>query len=222
MPRRFAQSSDRALPSPTLIVGLTAEARVARALGWPIAVGGGTYLGAVAAAERAIREGARALVSFGLAGGLDPALHPGTLLLPTEVLTDDRRIATDTSLRVRLGSGIAAPLLGARTIAATAAAKHVLFTTTGAAALDLESGAVALVAQAHNLPFAALRAVCDPADRDLPQAALIALNQHGAIGISRVVASILAQPRQLPALLCLARDAQAARQSLHSATRRIE
>ncbi|HTC09095.1 MAG TPA: hypothetical protein VK726_09990 [Acetobacteraceae bacterium] len=206
---------------PTVIVGLVAEARVAGVLNWPVSIGGGNYEGAVAAAERAVRAGARALISFGLAGGLDPVLHPGTLLLPTEVLTDDRRIPTDVSLRIRLGSGLPAPLLGVRTTVATAAAKHVLFTTTGAAALDLESGAVARIAQAHDLPFAVLRAICDPADRDLPAAALIALDHHGAIGFGRVIASIIAQPRQLPTLLRLARDADTARQSLHSAAKNI-
>ena len=208
-------------PSPTIIVGLAAEARIARALGWPIAIGGGSYEGAVAATERAVRDGASALVSFGLAGGLDPTLRPGMLLVPTEILTDDRRIAADVSLRIRLGSGVATPMLGARGIAASAAAKRALFATTGAAGLDLESGAVAQVAQAHGLPFAVLRAICDPAGRDLPQAALIALDHHGAIGIGRVIASIITRPWQLPALLRLARDAHAARLSLHSAVKNI-
>jgi adenosylhomocysteine nucleosidase len=206
---------------PTIIVGLAAEARIARPLGWPIAIGGGSYQGAVAAAEQAIRDGAHALVSFGLAGGLDPALRPGTLLLPTEVLTDNRRILTDVSLRARLGSGLAAPLLGAHTIAATAAAKHALFTSTGGAALDLESNAVAQVAHAHNLPFAVLRAICDPAERDLPPAALIALDHHGTIGFARVLGSIIAHPMQLPALLRLASDANAARRALRSSVGRI-
>lgn len=202
---------------PTLIVGLTAEARVARPLGWPVAVGGGTFEGAVAATEQAIRDGASALVSFGLAGGLDPALRPGVVLSPIEVLVDGSRIATDASLRARLGAGLPVPLLGARTVAATAAAKHALFAATGAGAIDLESGAVARMAASHALPFAVLRAVCDPADRDLPPAALIALDQHGAIGFARIIASIITHPRQLPPLLRLVRDAHAARQSLRSA-----
>jgi adenosylhomocysteine nucleosidase len=59
-----------------------------------------------------------------------------------------------------------------------------------------------------------VRAVCDPADRDLPPAALAALNSAGVIGLGRVLASLLRAPRQLPLLLGLARDASAARRTL--------
>jgi adenosylhomocysteine nucleosidase len=81
-------------------------------------------------------------------------------------------------------------------------------------AVDLETGAVARVAAAHGLPFAVLRAICDPAERDLPPAALVALNARGAIGLARVAGSLIAWPGQVPALLRLAADAAAARRSL--------
>lgn len=218
---RSAPRNDRDASAPTLVVGLVTEARLARRLGWPIVVGGGTYDGAVVASEQAIRAGATSLLSFGLAGGLDPALRPGTLLLPAEVLVDDRRIPTDASLRGRLGAGLDAPLLGAHAIAATVAAKRALFTATGAAAIDLESGGVAQVAQARGVPFAVLRAVCDPAGRDLPPAALVALDRQGAVGLVRVLASIVAHPVQILGLLSLAGDAAAARRSLRGAVRKI-
>ena len=206
---------------PTIIVGLTAEARIARPLGWPIAVGGGRFDGAVGAAEQAIRDGAKALVSFGLAGGLDPGLRPGTVLVPDTVIVEAAAVATDAALRARLGRGGAAPILGARDVAATVAVKQSLFTMTGAAAVDLESGAVALTARRHGVPFAVLRAICDPADRDLPQAALIALDQGGMIGMGRVLGSVAARPWQIPALVRLARDAGTARRALHFAVRNI-
>jgi len=206
---------------PTLVVGLAAEARIARPLGWPVIVGGGGYAGAIAAAEQAVREGAQALVSFGLAGGLDPALRPGAVVVATEVLTDGTRLPTDPPLRTQLGQGNARVLLGTSEIVALAAVKQHLFATTGAAAVDLESGAVARVATEHGLPFAVLRAICDPAERDLPPAALIALDRHGAIGLARVLWSVLAHPAQLPGLLALAADAAAARRALRDAVTRI-
>lgn len=212
---------NRLVHRPTLIVGLAAEARLARPLGWPVVIGGGSHAGALAAAEQAVRGGARALLSFGLAGGLDPALRPGMILLPTEVITEGQRFPTDPALRQCLGTTAEKSLLGASKTVTTAAAKAQLFTTTGAVAVDLESGAVARVAQARNLPFAVLRAICDPADRDLPPAALIALDQHGAIGLARVLASILAHPSQLPALMTLAADAASARRALHAVVSRL-
>jgi adenosylhomocysteine nucleosidase len=206
---------------PTVVVGLAVEARLARPLRWPIAIGGGGYEGAHAAAERAVRDGAEALLSFGLAGGLDPGLRPGTLLLPAEVIIDGLRISTDAALRARFGTAPSPPLLGAAAPVASAADKRRLFEATGAVAVDLESGAVARVATAHRLPFAVLRAVCDPAGRDLPPAALIALDRHGAIGLARVLGSVLTHPGQLPSLAALAADATAARRALRLAVSRL-
>jgi adenosylhomocysteine nucleosidase len=97
---------------------------------------------------------------------------------------------------------------------ASAAIKRKLFDTTGAAALDLESGAVAHAASVRRLPFAVLRAICDPAERCLPSAALGALDAQGAIAVWRVLVSLAADPRQLPPMLRLAADAAAARRSL--------
>ena len=206
---------------PGLVVGLAAEARVARPLGWPIAIGGGTYAGALLAAERLVRSGVSALVSFGLAGGLDPALRPGALLIPHEVLTDGHRLPTDRALGRHLGTPSPIIMFGADSVVTSAAAKTALFAATRAAAVDLESGAVALVASRHRIPFAVLRAICDPAERDLPPAALIPPNRHGAIALGRIFASVLTRPRQLPALPALAADAMAARRALQGAVSRL-
>jgi adenosylhomocysteine nucleosidase len=202
---------------PGVVVGLAAEARLIRSLGWPVAIGGGTAGGARLAAERLVSGGVSALISFGLAGGLDPALRAGNLLVPRAIITDDQRLPTDPGLSEHLGGASIRLLLGARDVVAGAAAKAALFATTGAAAVDLESGPVACVATEHGLPFAVLRAICDPAERDLPPAALIALDRHGVIGLARVLGSILAHPAQVAGLLALARDAAAARRALRDA-----
>lgn len=203
-----------AVASPAIIVGLAAEARLARPLGWPVLVGGGTAAGAAGAARAAVAAGATALVSFGLAGGLDPALAPGAVLVPDSIQICNERRLTDLELCHRLGGPTPHTLLGGERIAATAADKRQLFAATGAAAVDLESGAVARIAAGHGLGFAALRAVCDPAWRSLPPAALLALDHQGAIGLGRVLRSLALRPAQLPALLALARDAAAARRAL--------
>lgn len=112
-------------------------------------------------------------------------------------------------------------LLAGDRIAATAHDKSALLAETGADALDLETGAALRAARARGLPFAALRAVCDPAGRDLPPAALVALDARGAIGIGRVLLSLLRQPGQIPLLLSLAADARAARKALVQRVRSI-
>jgi adenosylhomocysteine nucleosidase len=197
-----------------VVVGLAAEGRIARRLAWRVAVGGGTAPGAQAATERLIGSGVRALVSFGLAGGLDPALAPGTIIVPSAVILDDVLCATNPDLTHRLGGATPHLVLAADRLAASIEAKLHLHTATGAAALDLESGAVVRACTARGLPFAVLRVLCDPAHRSLPPAALAALDAHGTIAGLRVLASLTERPSQLPGLLALAADAAKARRAL--------
>ncbi len=203
-----------------IIVGMAAEARIARHLG-EVAIGGGTPAGAEAAAERLVAHGATALLSFGLAGGLDPHLRPGDTVVPVAVLERYHRYFTNEELCRALGGATASLLLAADAAVGDAGSKQRLSSQTGASAVDLESGAVARVAQRHRLPFAVLRAVCDPAQRSLPPAALAALDAGGGIRLARVLRSIAARPWQIPALLRLAVDAAAARRALVRAARAL-
>jgi adenosylhomocysteine nucleosidase len=198
---------------PGFVTGLRAEAALVAALG-PAEAGGGLPAGAAAAAKRLVAQGATALISFGLCGGLDPALRPGALVVPRVVLSQGRRLACAPALAAALGGWSADALLSAEAVAADPATKAELFRATGAAGIDLESGAVAEAAAAARLPFAVLRAVCDPAEAGLPPAALAALDPQGRIAIRAVGASLLRHPRQLPALLALGRAAAAARRAL--------
>jgi adenosylhomocysteine nucleosidase len=160
------------------------------------------------------QAGATALLSFGLAGGLDPALRPGELLVPQAVLTRGQKVSTDAALCRVLEGGTAHVLLGADRIVVEAADKQALWQATGCAAVDLESGAVAEVAEGRGIPFAALRAVCDPAWRTLPPAASAALDAGGGLAVGRVLRSLARRPGQLGALLVLAGDAGRARRAL--------
>jgi adenosylhomocysteine nucleosidase len=204
-----------------VVVGLATEARIARGAGWSVAIGGGTAAGATAAATALIEQGCTSLVSFGLAGGLDPSLRPGAIIVPSAVIAGDARFTTDAALSHRLGGQTRHTIAGADAIAASVAAKRALREQTGAAAVDIESGAVARIAAAHGVPFAVLRAICDAADRALPQAAIVALNANGEISTWRVLASIAGNPAQLPGLFALARDAAAAKRSLTARVRQV-
>lgn len=197
-----------------VVVGLAAEARIARRFGGRVAIGGGTSDGARRAARGLTESGAAALLSFGLAGGLDPALRSGDVLVPRGVLVGGRRFDTDPALCRLLGGATPHALLGGERIVAGRAEKQGLWRTTGCAAVDLESAAVAEVASDKKLPFAVLRAVCDPADRAVPPAALAALDAGGAVAVGRVLVSLGREPGQLAALFALARDAARARHAL--------
>ncbi len=197
-----------------IVVGLAAEGRLAAPLGGTVAVGGGGAEGAARAAAGLVAAGVGALLSVGLAGGLAPGLAAGSVLVPGVVLCGGVRHGADARLCAWLGGVTAGVLLGGDAVVASAAAKAALHVATGAVAVDLESGAVAEAAAAAGLPFAVLRVVCDPAERDLPPAALAALDGAGAIGAWRVLRSVAGRPGQVPGLLALARDAGRARGAL--------
>lgn len=204
-----------------IVTGLEAEARIARRLGGPVEVGGGRAEGAAAAARRLVEHGVSGLVSFGFAGGIDPALSPGAVLVPATVLLDDGQWEADSVLMRQLGGATPGALHGGGEVVASAAAKAALFARTGAVAVDLESAAVARVARRHGLPFAVLRAVCDGAGRDLPRAALVALDGAGRIGGLRVAWAALSRPGELADLIRLGGDAARARHALVTRVRAI-
>jgi adenosylhomocysteine nucleosidase len=197
-----------------IITGLTAEARIAQKLGVPVKAGGGTPWGAELAAEKLVAEGATALISFGLAGGLDPDFRPGLIVVPLAVVEAGRIRPTNARLAEALGGWSGGMLAAEAEIVTSAAEKYALGRATLCGAVDLESGAVARVAERHGISFAVLRAICDPADRDLPPAACVALNEKGAIAARRVALSILRHPAQIPGLIALGRDAARARSAL--------
>jgi adenosylhomocysteine nucleosidase len=199
-----------------LLVGFAAEARVARLSGWRVAIGGGTTAGAARMARRLIDAGATGIVSFGLAGGLDPALPAGALIVAKAVAVNGTIWPTDPRLNARLGGTTGHLCLGLDRVVASADEKRHLSRETGASLVDMESGAIATVAAEAGVPFAVLRAVCDRADRTLPPAALVALDTAGRLAVARLAMSVLSSPVQLVALFGLARDAAAARRALRS------
>jgi adenosylhomocysteine nucleosidase len=214
-PARLPQSSL------AFITGLTAEARLLAGLPCITRAGGGTPAGAAGQAEAAIRAGAKALVSFGLAGGLDPALEAGTILRPATVLWRKASFPTDADLTAALGGVTYGKLLAAEATIVSAREKQAAYAATGAAAVDLESGAVAEIAHRHGVPFAVLRAICDTASENLPPAALEALDPAGKIKFLRLAQSLLRQPGQIQALLALAAHANTARKNLGREVARI-
>jgi adenosylhomocysteine nucleosidase len=199
---------------PAFLVGFAAEARVARLSGWQVVIGGGTTAGAARTARRLIEGGATGIVSFGLAGGLDPMMRAGTLIVAEAVAVDGHVLRTDQALNARLGGTTGHLCLGWNRAVASPEEKWRLSQETGASSVDMESGAVAQVAFAAGVPFAVMRAICDPAHRTVPHAALVALNAAGGLAVIPMAISILARPSQIGALWELARDAAVARRAL--------
>jgi len=162
------------------------------------------------------------VVSWGLCGGLDPRLRPGDLILGAEVVSDRGAVKTNeavtASLAERLavaGAGVVVErLAAAEAPVMTAAAKAVLRRTTGAAGVDMESLIAGQYALRERIPFAILRAVADPAERDLPPLALKAMTADGGIRVQAIIGGLIGSPWRLADLRALAADSRAAFRAL--------
>ena len=167
-------------------------------------------------------DGVQALVSFGIAGGLDPALAPGTLVLPRTVRTPEGgETACDISWHGRFAGGLLSSitvseqdLVSVTEPVVTAEAKRALAERTGTGAVDVESAAVGTVAQELALPFLTIRAIADRADQPLPSAALKATNANGSVSALRAVIAIAARPSEAGDMIRLARQTGKAKRTL--------
>ncbi len=175
------------------------------------------------AAKRLVAVGATALVSWGLAGGLDPTLPAGTICVPEFVIAPDgATFATDhhwreltTAAIISRRTVVNGKLLSSGRAIDGVAGKAAAFRKTGAAVVDMESAAVAQVAAAHTLPFLAVRVIVDTAADTLPDAVLAATGTAG-LRLSRLVRGILTTPGELGPLLRLASRYRTAIRSLRA------
>jgi adenosylhomocysteine nucleosidase len=209
-PASRAQATISTLSDGTLLaisgMGCTAAARGARAL---------------------LDAGASALASWGMAGGLDPALAAGAIFLPSQIVDiDGDSLMTTRHWRERLSAAVSAHhpvargklLTSARAIASIAD-KAALFTRTGAAAVDMESLAVGQAASARELPFIAVRVIIDGACDALPAAVAAAADHAGHLRLWRLIGALARSPAELAPLIRLARRYRAASRSLAALAR---
>lgn len=155
--------------------------------------------------------GADGLVSFGLCGGLAPDLGAGDLVIASN------RPAWLDHMRSALPHARVGQVVGGDAMVARAAEKARLRRDTAADAVDMESHLVIDAASHANLPYAIVRAVSDPAGRDLPSAALVGMTSDGETDVLAVAAALARRPWQLPALLQLGADADRAFKALTAA-----
>lgn len=187
-----------------------------------------TGVGCDAAAQGArelVAAGCEALASWGLAGGLDPALQAGAVVVPREVLFEGRASLRplgswrDRILRALEPAGrpvATGVLLTSRVALATVSEKSSAFRGTGAAAVDMESFAVGEVALARGLPFLAVRAIVDTAADEVPAALASATDARGRVSVARIVVRLAAEPSGIGALLGLAARYRAAARALRA------
>src|SRR4051794_9980331 len=164
----------------------------------------------------------RGVISFGVAGGLDPSLKSGDVVVATEVLSGDTRFLAGLALNEEMIASAAlrrrcvvrGGLAGVERVMAATACKAALHSETGGAAVDMESHIAAAYAAKAGIPFAALRVISDPASRALPALAQSAIKPNGDIDLRTIVRGVVRDPRSLRALVWTGIDFNRALRSL--------
>jgi len=216
-------AGNRVDPRPVLIVtGLVQEARIATGPGMAVICSSSNPRQLRSLLATLDPASFRGVISFGVAGGLDPTLKSGDIVVATEVLAGDARwlaelplneeqIASVTLKRRRVVRG---GLAGVEKVIAARAGKAALWSATGAAAVDMESHIAAAYATEVGLPFAALRVISDPASRALPAIAMSAIKPNGDIDLRKVLRGVARNPLSLRALVSTGIDFNRALRSL--------
>jgi hopanoid-associated phosphorylase len=210
-------------PRPILIVtGLLQEARIAAGPGMAVICSSSDPRQLRALLTVFDPTTIRGVISFGVAGGLDPSLKSGDVVVATEVMAGDARWLAGLSLNETLLSGLAlgrrrivrGGLAGVEEVVMARARKAALRSVTGAAAVDMESAAIARVAQAHGLPFIAVRVIVDVASDALPDSVREAAGVTGKLKIGRLLARLCRRPQDVVPLTRLTRRYLEARRAL--------
>lgn len=150
-----------------------------------------------------------ALVGF--AGGLDPRFKVADVVTPRTVIDDGGRTT-------QLFTGVQGQtILTVSHIVASPEDKRRLFEQRRAAAVDMESFAVAQVAAERRVPLTVIRAISDPADEALPAESLHWITDDGQIDTGAVTRYLATHPWRLPAMLKLKANADAAGEALAAA-----
>ncbi|NOU21968.1 MAG: phosphorylase [Methyloglobulus sp.] len=191
---------------------------------WVVYAGAG-HENARIASELLVKQGANQLISWGCAAALDGSFKPGDLVLANNCVDADNiefdlnnegwLLHTKTCLSKHLTvCCYTGKLAESRRIVSSSHDKAQLGSATGAIALDMESVAIARVAQGYGLPFLSIRAIADPLNMDLPKAVSHALNDQGDVGLSKLLAYLLWHPAELPGLIRLGLCFHAAKKTL--------
>jgi hypothetical protein len=153
---------------------------------------------------------ASVIVMCGLAGGLDPALAIG------EILLDDPNGIVPLTILIRRGT-----IHTSKQIISSPAQKAELFRQTGALAVDMEQSIVRDFASRLGIPVIGVRAISDTADEILDPAVVHLVDDLGRVRPGKIAAALIRRPGLIPYLRKLNENTNIALHELGKAVQSI-
>ena len=154
------------------------------------------------------------LISAGLAGALVSELHVGDTVFPALIIDtqDGSRHETAISESALGKAPLARTVLASFPEIASVVQKQHIAKSYGAHAVDMEAAAVARAAQAHNLPFIAVKAISD--DVNLEIAEMNRFVRQGQFETQRFILYVAVRPWLWLRVIRLARNSRFASENL--------
>jgi adenosylhomocysteine nucleosidase len=177
---------------------------------WVLAANGpGPRLATEVLETAAARVSAVAAVSTGFAGGLDPALARGTVVVAREVVdweSDERFPAAPPA-----AAGVSGLVVSGDRIVTTSREKAALRQRFHASCVDMEAAAVARWACQRRLPFHCIKVISDTAAESFAIDWNALRDADGRMPLSRILSHAVAHPStRIPELIQLARSSRRA------------
>ena len=143
------------------------------------------------------------LILCGFAGGLDPTLETGSVVVP-------QRIVNGRGDLVALSDQQQPTILTVEQVVTEPQQKRELFAKHGAVAVDMESFDVAQVAAGRSVPLTVIRSVLDTAEQSLPAGIHDWVDTQGRTQWSKICRELFKHPLQVGTLARLRRQARQA------------
>lgn len=173
--------------------------------------------------HKLVPDTCKAIISFGLCGGLAPEAQIGQAFIYDRVVTPTTMYPANIAWRKRLFAATryyerGCWSTGDFNTANDEQQRADLFNKSGGCwIIDDETYAVARFAAERGISWIGLRVVSDGAEDNLPPAVLNALNPDGTDNIWNVLESVVSDPAQIPALIKTATEANKSLAELRTA-----
>ncbi|MGD2168472.1 MAG: hypothetical protein PVF63_10225 [Gammaproteobacteria bacterium] len=184
---------------------------------------------AVRAARAAIEHGATALMSVGVAGALVSGISAGDVVIPDAVIdaasgsSFECSVSWSGAMRSQidaLGGVNSGTLLGVSEALLTPAQKEAAANRYGSIACDMESAAIAAIAQAAQIHFAALRVISDASSDELPPGVAGWVDSAGNARVRPVLGALMS-PGQWRSIISMTARFRVAQRRLRQLSERL-